>query len=68
MNGSILIVDDEQEIRDSLSIILQDEGYDCTTSKDAESALIALEKGNIDVVISDIRMPGIDGIQLWEKA
>jgi len=67
MNGSILIVDDEQEIRDSLSIILQEEGYDCTTSEDAESALIALEKGSFDIVISDIRMPGIDGIKLLEK-
>jgi DNA-binding NtrC family response regulator len=67
MNGSILIVDDEKEIRDSLSIIFQEEGYDCTTSENAESALIALDKGNIDIVISDIRMPGIDGIKLLEK-
>jgi len=67
MSGSILIVDDEQEIRDLLSIILQEEGYNCTTSEDAESALIALEKGNFDIVISDIRMPGIDGIKLLEK-
>lgn len=67
MNGSILIVDDEQEIRDSLSIVLQDEGYDCNTSENAESALIALEKGIFDIVISDIRMPGIDGIKLLEK-
>ncbi|MCH8171292.1 MAG: sigma-54-dependent Fis family transcriptional regulator [Bacteroidetes bacterium] len=67
MNGTILIVDDEQEIRDSLSIILQDEGYDCVTSENAESALIELEKRNFDLVISDIRMPGMDGIKLLER-
>jgi len=67
MNSSILIADDEQDIRDSLSVILNDEGFKCTTAKNGSEALEAIENGNFDLIVSDIRMPGIDGIELLKK-
>lgn len=67
MNNTILIADDEQDIRDSLSVILTDEGFKCTAVKDGNEALHALENTNFDILISDIRMPGLDGIELLKK-
>jgi DNA-binding NtrC family response regulator len=64
---SILIVDDEQEIRDSLSEVLSDEGYLTETAEDGAKALERIEEGTFDIVISDIRMPNLDGISLLKK-
>jgi two-component system response regulator PilR (NtrC family) len=61
---SILIVDDEQSMRDFLTILLQKEGYQVETRGDGESALHCLEDNSFDLVISDIRMPGIGGLDL----
>ncbi|MDD3815857.1 MAG: sigma-54 dependent transcriptional regulator [Desulfocapsaceae bacterium] len=61
---SILIVDDEQSMRDFLKILLQKEGYQVETRADGTSALRCLEENNFDLVISDIRMPGIGGLDL----
>ncbi len=67
MKGSILIADDEQEIRDSLSLILDEEGYKCETAEDGEAALQFIKKANFDILIADIKMPKLDGMQLIEK-
>ncbi|HKJ66901.1 MAG TPA: sigma-54 dependent transcriptional regulator [bacterium] len=67
MKGSILIADDEQEIRDSLSLILDEEGYKCETAEDGEMALDLIRKANFDILIADIKMPKLDGMQLLEK-
>ena len=67
MNTSVMIVDDEQEIRDSLSEVLADEGY--LTYK-AENGLVALEmlsEQHYDIIISDIKMPELDGVTLLKK-
>ncbi len=61
---SILIVDDEQSMRDFLTILLQKEGYQVETRGDGASALRCLEDNSFDLVISDIRMPGIGGLDL----
>ncbi|MBU0663236.1 MAG: sigma-54 dependent transcriptional regulator [Proteobacteria bacterium] len=61
---SILIVDDEQSMRDFLEILLQKEGYQVETRGDGAAALRCLEENSFDLVISDIRMPGIDGLDL----
>ncbi|MFH2124054.1 MAG: sigma-54 dependent transcriptional regulator [Pseudomonadota bacterium] len=61
---SILIVDDEQSMRDFLTILLQKEGYQVETRADSAAALRCLEEKNFDLVISDIRMPGIGGLDL----
>lgn len=67
MKGSILIADDEQEIRESLSLILQDEGYDCQIAGDGEEAFEIIKNANVDIMIADIKMPKMDGITLLEK-
>ncbi len=68
MSQRILIVDDEKAIRDSIKMILDDEGYETYTASDGEEALNKITDGNYDVVISDIKMPKIDGMELLEKS
>jgi two-component system response regulator PilR (NtrC family) len=62
----ILIVDDEQSLRDLLSLALGDEGWDVFTAADGDAAAVALQTEPVDVVVSDIRMPGMDGLELLQ--
>jgi DNA-binding NtrC family response regulator len=64
---SILIVDDEQVVRDSLVHWFTEEGYDVDAAASATDALSKLAGREFDLVIADIRMPGMDGIELLEK-
>lgn len=64
MKRSLLIVDDDATIRDSLTEALADEVMDISAADSAESALSLIGGGGIDVVLSDVRMPGLDGIAL----
>ncbi len=64
---SILIVDDEQVVRDSLTHWFTEEGYEVQASASAAEALTKLAARETDLVIADIRMPGIDGMELLEK-
>jgi two-component system nitrogen regulation response regulator NtrX len=59
----VLIVDDEEGIRESLSVILEDEGLDVFTSSSGEEALRILKEQNPDLILLDVWLPGIDGIQ-----
>ena len=61
---SLLIVDDDATIRESLADALADEGFSVRTADSAESALAVIGAGGVDVVLSDIKMPGLDGIAL----
>lgn len=63
MKGKILIVDDEKGIVETLSEILQDEGYQTFQSENAENALIMLEKEDIELVFLDVWLPGMSGIE-----
>ncbi len=65
-SGKILIVDDEENILISLQGILEDEGYKVKTAGDAETALKILDREEFDVVILDIWLPNMDGLQLFE--
>ena len=67
MNEKILIVDDDEILRQSLSVVLQNRGYQCFQANDGASAFEFLSKQEMDVVISDIAMPGMDGIELMER-
>lgn len=63
----VLIVDDERAIRNSLKEILGDEGYDVSVAEDGATALKQVDKEKYDVIFCDIKMPGMDGIELLEK-
>ena len=64
---NILIVDDENSIREVLAEGLIGAGYPCSTASDADDALRKLTSVRFHLVLSDIRMPGADGIQLLEQ-
>ncbi len=61
---TILIVDDEKSMREFLKILLAKEGYEVLAAADGEQALAVLSENRVDLVISDIRMPGISGLDL----
>src|SRR3989338_10118289 len=63
----ILIVDDEESIREFLEIMLRREKYEVATASNAKKALKTLEKENFDMVITDIQMPEMNGIELLGK-
>ena len=64
-NLRVLVVDDEFSLRQLMNFHLKIKGYSVLDAEDAESALNILEKENVDLIISDIRMPGdMDGIDL----
>lgn len=68
MKGSILIADDEQGIRESLTIVLEDEGYDCTAVEDGDAAIEAIDESSFDIIVSDLKMPKTGGIGVLEHA
>ncbi len=63
----ILIVDDEKKIRHILSIMLKLKGYHVQEAENGKQALMRLEKESFDVIITDLRMPEMDGFQLLEQ-
>ncbi len=67
MSKRILIADDEKSIRDSIKFILDEEGYETVSAADGEEALKNLAEQNFDLVISDIKMPTVDGMELLER-
>lgn len=62
--SKILIVDDETAILDTLQILLRREGFEVTAAQSGREALAYLEEATPDVVLSDIRMPGVTGLDL----
>ncbi len=68
MAQQILVVDDERSMRDFLSIFLKKKGYEVTCASSGEEALQLMGNQAPDLVISDIRMPGMDGMSLLREA
>ena len=64
---SVLVVDDERLIRDIITDFLGMEGYNVTAVSDGEAALEELKENNYQIVITDLKMPKIDGLQLLKK-
>src|SRR5438552_17650426 len=60
--AKILVVDDELSMREVLEITLRREGYDVTVADGGEAALQALEAAVFDLVLTDLRMRGVDGL------
>ena len=67
MAESMLIVEDEETLRESLKRVLLRDGYTVDTVNSAESALRSIEDGTYDLIITDIILPGIDGIELVRR-
>lgn len=65
--AKILIVDDEESIRNIIYRKLQAEGYSCTVASGGEEALQTASTGNFDLLLSDVKMPGISGIELLSQ-
>ncbi len=59
----VLVIDDERDIRQVLVYVLEDEGYQVDEAPDGEAALELIERQHPDVIILDMKMPGMDG---WE--
>jgi signal transduction histidine kinase len=66
MTDPILLVDDEPGIRKVLSITLNDSGYDVISAADGQEALELFKKHRPSIVLTDIKMPGMDGIELLQ--
>ena len=65
--GRVLIVDDEANARSALAELLDDAGYSVSTAADGRTALLQMEQVDPDVVLTDLKMPGIDGLSLIER-
>ena len=63
----ILIIDDERSIRNTLKEILEFEGHVISLAEDGASGLEAAAAGNFDVIFCDIKMPGMDGVEVLDK-
>ncbi len=60
----ILVVDDEEDFRDVYKIIFEDKGYETYVAISAEECLSIVKEQNFDLIITDLKMPGMDGIEL----
>ena len=67
MKPLILIVDDEETQRMMLKKMLVREGYDVETASNGSEALVEFKEAFADVVVTDVKMPGISGIELFQE-
>jgi DNA-binding response OmpR family regulator len=67
-NARILLVDDEASIRLTLGALLQRTGYEVTSADGGEQAMQLLERQSFDLLLTDLKMPGIDGMQVVAAA
>jgi DNA-binding NtrC family response regulator len=65
--AAILVVDDEELIRDTLAEYLAQEGFDVTASASGEEALARARQRRFDVVLCDVQLPGLDGLELLQR-
>ena len=67
MKPRILVVDDEESIREFLEIMLKKDGYDVTTAEDGQKGYDLTKKKSFDLIISDLQMPNMTGMELLKK-
>jgi len=67
-HGRILVVDDERSMRELLQIVLRREGHQVRLAEDGPSAVAEMAREPIDVLISDIKMPGMSGVEVLREA
>ena len=68
MNASILVVDDEPVVQDAVRWLLRAQGYEVDTVGSGEDALNRIAQREFDVVVSDIKMPGLNGLDVLERS
>ncbi len=66
--STILVIDDEKSIRDMLAIMLKRQGYHVSLAEDGKTAINAINRNVFDLVISDIRLPDINGIEILKHS
>ncbi|MBN1620202.1 response regulator, partial [candidate division WOR-3 bacterium] len=64
--ATVLIIDDDRELVDLVKFNFQQRGWDVLTSFDGMDAILKINRNRPDIIISDIRMPGVDGFSLLE--
>ena len=64
---TVLIVDDEKNYPPIIAAVLQEEGYETLTANSGMDALEILKHSDVDLVLTDMKMPGMDGISLLER-
>ena len=67
MKNRIVVIDDEAAIRDSLKMILEYDGYECLLAPSGQAGLACVEREDADLVFLDVKMPGMDGIEVLRK-
>jgi two-component system, NtrC family, nitrogen regulation response regulator NtrX len=67
MKSRILVIDDEAAIRDSLRMILEYEGYEFLGAATGQDGLVMVDRENPDLVFLDIKMPGMDGLEVLQR-
>ncbi|HEY7220301.1 MAG TPA: response regulator, partial [Candidatus Binatia bacterium] len=68
MNGTILVVEDQDSARESLAELLRGEGYEVHEAADGKIAKELINKLDLDVILTDLMMPGADGIEVLKHA
>ena len=63
----VLVIDDDAVVGRSFDRVLSDKGYEVSTALSGEQAMETLENNNFDVVFTDIKMPGMDGLEVTER-
>jgi two-component system response regulator AtoC len=64
----ILVAEDDAEMRELLDRVLTEEGYEVLTARDGHEAVLRIDEGDFDLVLSDVRMPGPDGMEVLRRA
>ena len=65
--GRVVVIDDEQDAAAALETLLREDGYDISRAHDGRLGLTLIEKSDPDVVLTDLRMPGMDGLDLLAR-
>ena len=65
---TVLVADDESGVRESVGRVLRHEGFRVIVAEDGDAALAALREGGVDLLLADLRMPGLDGLELLRAA
>jgi len=64
---SILVVDDEESVRDSLNLWFTEDGFRVQCAENAKQALFILESDTFDIILTDLKMPGMDGLEMLRR-